>query len=281
MLHNRPEEGDIVELLDLCEPGDLVFFDNATKVRIVHVGVILTRNDEGDLRVAHASGRVRIDKLDQQGIFNAEVGEDLFAQACGWCGGCSSSNGFHWSSGAHGQDVPLIQPGVCDLCWHCVCFVSTKTQHMKRSTLLFLLAFTFMGDLLAQEFKIITIVESIVPMGIGRSRLIESTSTINSDAATTVRTDGKKSDQGDVDRGDLKVDNFKETKLLNFFSGAGINFPEHRQQRCHGDGQDEQDGGGRLGTHPHRSRCRERRWKGTMARASTSRACITRNAEIA
>jgi hypothetical protein len=113
---------------------------------------------------------------------------------------------------------------VCDLCWHCVCFVSTKTQHMKRSTLLFLLAFTFMGDLLAQEFKIITIVESIVPMGIGRSRLIESTSTINSDAATTVRTDGKKSDQGDVDRGDLKVDNFKETKLLNFFSGAGINF---------------------------------------------------------
>jgi len=67
-------EGDPIELLDLCEPGDLVFFDN-DEGRIIHVGVILTRNDEGDLRVAHASGRVRIDKLDQQGIFNAEDGK--------------------------------------------------------------------------------------------------------------------------------------------------------------------------------------------------------------
>ena len=67
-------EGDPVELLDLCEPGDLVFFDN-DEGRIIHVGVILTRNDDGDLRVAHASGRVRVDKLDQQGIFNAEVGQ--------------------------------------------------------------------------------------------------------------------------------------------------------------------------------------------------------------
>ena len=67
-------EGDPVELLDLCEPGDLVFFDNEDG-RIIHVGVILTRGDDGSLRVAHASGRVRIDKLDQQGIFNAEEGK--------------------------------------------------------------------------------------------------------------------------------------------------------------------------------------------------------------
>jgi len=95
---------------------------------------------------------------------------------------------------------------------------------MKRSLFLLSLALLATADLSAQQFKVITIVESIVPMGIGRSRLIESTSVINSDAATTVRTDGKKSDQGDVDRSDLKVDNFKETKLLNFFSGVGINF---------------------------------------------------------
>lgn len=69
----QAEEGDGVELLDLCEPGDLAFFDNE-EGRIVHVGIILTRNDEDDLRIAHASGRVRIDKLDQQGIFNAEEG---------------------------------------------------------------------------------------------------------------------------------------------------------------------------------------------------------------
>ncbi len=68
----QAEEGDVVELLDLCEPGDLVFFDNV-EGRIVHVGIVLTRNDEGDLRVVHASGRVRIDKLDQEGIFNADT----------------------------------------------------------------------------------------------------------------------------------------------------------------------------------------------------------------
>jgi hypothetical protein len=95
---------------------------------------------------------------------------------------------------------------------------------MKRSLLLLSLALCSVVELSAQQFKVITIVESIVPMGVGRSRLIESTSIIDSDAATTVRTDGKKSDQGDVDRGDLKVDNFKETKLLNFYSGVGINF---------------------------------------------------------
>jgi gamma-D-glutamyl-L-lysine dipeptidyl-peptidase len=66
-------EGDAVELLDLCEPGDLAFFENE-EGRIVHVGLILTRNDEGDLRIAHASGRVRIDRLDHQGIFDHETG---------------------------------------------------------------------------------------------------------------------------------------------------------------------------------------------------------------
>lgn len=67
-------EGDAVELLDLCEPGDLAFFDNADG-NIIHVGLILPRNEEGDLVIAHASGRVRVDKLDQQGIFNAEAGD--------------------------------------------------------------------------------------------------------------------------------------------------------------------------------------------------------------
>lgn len=69
----QAEEGDAVELLDLSEPGDLAFFGNE-EGRIVHVGLVLTRNEEGDLRIAHSSGRVRIDKLDQQGIFDAESG---------------------------------------------------------------------------------------------------------------------------------------------------------------------------------------------------------------
>ncbi len=67
----QAEEGDALDMLDLCEPGDLAFFENP-EGRITHVGIVLTRNDDDELRIIHASGRVRIDKLDPQGIFNAE-----------------------------------------------------------------------------------------------------------------------------------------------------------------------------------------------------------------
>lgn len=77
---------------------------------------------------------------------------------------------------------------------------------------------------LAQEFKVVTVVESIVPGGIGRSRMIEEKQDINHKDLTTERTDGGKSDQGDIKRSDIKIDNFSETKLLNFYSIAGINF---------------------------------------------------------
>ena len=80
-------------------------------------------------------------------------------------------------------------------------------------------------DLAAQtEFKVITVVESIVPAGIGRSRIIEARSEADAAAATTSRTDGTDSEMGDVKRRDLKVDEFEETKLLNFYSLGGINF---------------------------------------------------------
>lgn len=74
------------------------------------------------------------------------------------------------------------------------------------------------------QYKVVTIVESIIPMGLGRSRMLEATQVMGTEAYTTERTNGKKSDQGDIDRGDLKIDTFKETKMLNFFSAAGINF---------------------------------------------------------
>lgn len=96
--------------------------------------------------------------------------------------------------------------------------------HMKKFFLLGALALAACLDTAAQEYKVVTVVESIVPGGIGRSRIIETTSEADSEAATTDRVDGKKSDQGKVKRGDLKVENFRETKLVNFFSAAGINF---------------------------------------------------------
>ena len=95
---------------------------------------------------------------------------------------------------------------------------------MKRILFFAAIAAAVMFDANAQKYKVVTSVESIVPMGLGRSRMIENTSDINVDDYTTERTDGKDSDQGDVKRGDLKIDAFKETKLLNFYSGVGINF---------------------------------------------------------
>lgn len=74
------------------------------------------------------------------------------------------------------------------------------------------------------EWKIVTVVESIVPMGVGRSRMIENMSEVETEKFRTTRTDGKTSSQREVSRSELKVDNFDEAKLLNFFSGVGINF---------------------------------------------------------
>ncbi len=74
------------------------------------------------------------------------------------------------------------------------------------------------------EYKVVTTIESIVPMGIGRSRIIENTENVNVADLTTQRTDGKKSDMRSVKRKRAKINRMNETKLLNFYSIAGINF---------------------------------------------------------
>jgi hypothetical protein len=74
------------------------------------------------------------------------------------------------------------------------------------------------------EYKIVTSVESIVPMGLGRSRVIENNGQINADELTTERNSGNDSQQGSVKRRDVKIDELSETKLLNFYSMTGINF---------------------------------------------------------
>jgi cell wall-associated NlpC family hydrolase len=61
-------EGRIIDFIDEALPGDLVFFDNDLG-RISHVGMIISRG-----LVIHASGRVRIDAIDHQGIFKQETG---------------------------------------------------------------------------------------------------------------------------------------------------------------------------------------------------------------
>jgi hypothetical protein len=79
-------------------------------------------------------------------------------------------------------------------------------------------------ELSAQQYAVVTTVESIVPAGLGRSRMISNKEDLNTANFTTVRTDGKKSDMGSIKRSDLKIDNFEETKMLNFYSLGGINF---------------------------------------------------------
>jgi len=74
------------------------------------------------------------------------------------------------------------------------------------------------------EYKVITIVESIVPGGAGRSRIIENGTELDVNNFTTSRTDGKKSNQKNISRSQAKIDHFSESKLLNFYSMLGINF---------------------------------------------------------
>lgn len=96
---------------------------------------------------------------------------------------------------------------------------------MKKYFLLTLMLTGFFAASFAQtQYKVITVVESIIPMGLGRSRMIETKTEVNAKDFTTERTKGNDSKQGDVDRGDIKADAFAETKLLNFFSAVGINF---------------------------------------------------------
>ena len=60
--------GKNIDFIDEVQTGDLVFFDNE-RGRISHVGMIISRG-----LVIHASGRVRIDTIDHQGIFKPEIG---------------------------------------------------------------------------------------------------------------------------------------------------------------------------------------------------------------
>jgi hypothetical protein len=63
----QAEVGDTLSFIEESESGDLAFFDNE-EGSIIHVGIMLENN-----RIIHASGKVRIDKIDHQGIFNIET----------------------------------------------------------------------------------------------------------------------------------------------------------------------------------------------------------------
>ncbi len=63
----QASQGEPLSFIEESEAGDLAFFDNNEGV-IDHVGIIMPNN-----YVIHAQGKVRIDRIDHTGIFNAET----------------------------------------------------------------------------------------------------------------------------------------------------------------------------------------------------------------
>jgi gamma-D-glutamyl-L-lysine dipeptidyl-peptidase len=62
-------QGEHVGFLQEALPGDLAFFDNE-EGKIIHTGILLNQQE-----IIHASGRVRIDPIDSNGIVNADTGQ--------------------------------------------------------------------------------------------------------------------------------------------------------------------------------------------------------------
>lgn len=66
--YQQAELGEVVGFLQEAVCGDLAFFDNE-EGRITHVGIML-----GNDQIIHASGKVRIDRIDHLGIVQSETG---------------------------------------------------------------------------------------------------------------------------------------------------------------------------------------------------------------
>ncbi|MEP6929047.1 MAG: C40 family peptidase [Flavobacterium sp.] len=63
----QAQDGEPLSFIEESEAGDLAFFDN-DEGNIIHVGIIMENN-----YIIHASGKVRIDRLDHLGIYNPEL----------------------------------------------------------------------------------------------------------------------------------------------------------------------------------------------------------------
>ena len=88
-----------------------------------------------------------------------------------------------------------------------------------------LLAFLVIStlDLTCPKIKVITSVESIVPSGLGRSRIIDAKEEKDFAEYTSEQTE-EDNTRNKSSREEIRVKNFEETKLLNFYNIAGIRF---------------------------------------------------------
>ena len=65
--YQQAQQGNSLSFIEESQPGDLAFFDNK-EGDITHVGILLQNHF-----ILHAHGKVRIDRIDQTGIFNSEL----------------------------------------------------------------------------------------------------------------------------------------------------------------------------------------------------------------
>ena len=65
----QARQGEILSFLEEAQPGDLAFFDNE-EGQITHVGLLVHAD-----KIIHCSGQVRVDSIDQSGIYNHDLGK--------------------------------------------------------------------------------------------------------------------------------------------------------------------------------------------------------------
>ena len=66
---DQVENGQVIDFISETKAGDLAFFEN-TDGRIIHVGIMLNSH-----QLIHASGCVKIENIDSQGIISGQTGE--------------------------------------------------------------------------------------------------------------------------------------------------------------------------------------------------------------
>ncbi len=94
---------------------------------------------------------------------------------------------------------------------------------MKKILIILFVCLAASFEMNAQQYKVITSVESIVPNGMGRSRIVNALEDKDYKEYTSVQTE-EDNTRNKSKRGDIRVKNFEETKLLNFFNLGGIRF---------------------------------------------------------
>ena len=97
---------------------------------------------------------------------------------------------------------------------------------MKKNLLFLTLIILGFQPVFAQdiyEYQTVTVIESIVPSGLGRSRMLTANESRDYKEFTSTRT-GEGDKRNKSDRGEIRVKGFDETKLLNFYNLGGIRF---------------------------------------------------------